>query len=114
MSDEPILKLEGITKQYPGTLAVDHVNLSIMSGEVHAIVGENGAGKSTLIKMLSGAVIPTSGTITYEGEAHDSFDPEEALDKGIAVIYQEFNLVPGLSIAANIFLGQRTPQRDFS
>jgi ribose transport system ATP-binding protein len=106
MLNEPILQLEDVTKQYPGTLAVDHVNLSVMRGEVHAIVGENGAGKSTLIKMLSGAVIPTAGTIYYEGKAHASFDPEEALDKGIGVIYQEFNLVPGLSIAANIYLGR--------
>lgn len=106
MERDDILQFQGITKQYPGTLAVDHVNLSIKQGEVHAIVGENGAGKSTLIKMLSGAVTPTSGTIVFEGEAYPAFDPVEALAKGIGVIYQEFNLVPGLSIAANIFLGR--------
>lgn len=106
MSSDNILQLVGIAKQYPGTLAVDHVDLNIRRGEVHAIVGENGAGKSTLIKMLSGAVAPTTGQIIYEGQTYNRLDPETALHKGIAVIYQEFNLVPGLSIAANVFLGR--------
>ncbi len=106
MENNTILQLKEITKQYPGTLAVDHVNLTIKQGEVHAIVGENGAGKSTLIKMLSGAVHPTAGTIVFEGQEFKSLDPVQALNKGIGVIYQEFNLVPGLSIAANIFLGR--------
>ena len=106
MESEFILQLKDITKQYPGTLAVDHVNLDVRRGEVHAIVGENGAGKSTLIKMLSGAVTPSSGTIAFEGSEVRVFHPVEAIRKGISVIYQEFNLVPGLSIAANIFLGR--------
>lgn len=106
MEIDNILKLTGITKQYPGTLAVDHVDLSIRRGEVHAIVGENGAGKSTLIKMLSGAVVPTSGSINFEGQDFHNITPSQAIAKGVGVIYQEFNLVPGLSIAANIFLGR--------
>ncbi len=65
---DTILELKAITKQYPGTLAVDHVSLSIEQGEVHAIVGENGAGKSTLIKMLTGAVSPSSGAIVFDGQ----------------------------------------------
>ena len=113
METDFILELKGITKQYPGTLAVDHVDLSIRRGEVHAIVGENGAGKSTLIKMLSGAVMPTSGTIIFEGKEYKRFAPSEAIHKGIGVIYQEFNLVPGLSIAANIFLGREYRQNVF-
>ncbi|MCO6452018.1 MAG: sugar ABC transporter ATP-binding protein [Caldilineales bacterium] len=108
MTTDTILELKAITKQYPGTLAVDHVDLSVQRGEVHAIVGENGAGKSTLIKMLSGAVSPTSGTIVFEGESYERLDPQQAITLGVAVIYQEFNLVPGLSIAANIFLGRES------
>lgn len=110
METDYILQLQGITKRYPGTLAVDHVDLNIKRGEVHAIVGENGAGKSTLIKMLTGAVAPTSGSIVFDGDTFTALTPEAAIAKGIGVIYQEFNLVPGLSIAANIFLGREFRQ----
>lgn len=113
MEADSILQLKGLSKRYPGTLAVDSVDLTIERGEVHAIVGENGAGKSTLIKMLSGAVTPTSGVIIFEGREYTSFDPVQALALGIGVIYQEFNLVPGLSIAANIFLGREFRQGIF-
>ncbi|NJN96233.1 MAG: sugar ABC transporter ATP-binding protein [Anaerolineales bacterium] len=113
METDTILQLNGITKRYPGTLAVDHVDLAIRRGEVHAIVGENGAGKSTLIKMLSGAVAPTAGSIQFDGETFSELTPETAIAKGIGVIYQEFNLVPGLSIAANIFLGREFRQGMF-
>ncbi len=113
MDPDYILQLKGITKLYPGTLAVDHVDLAIRRGEVHAIVGENGAGKSTLIKMLSGAVAPTSGLIEFDGASFSAFTPEMAIAKGIGVIYQEFNLVPGLSIAANVFLGREFRQGMF-
>ena len=113
MDTDYILQLKGITKQYPGTLAVDHIDLSIKRGEVHAVVGENGAGKSTLIKMLSGAVAPTAGSIIFEGAEYKRFSPSEAINQGIGVIYQEFNLVPGLSIAANIFLGREYRQNVF-
>lgn len=113
MEADSILQLKELSKRYPGTLAVDSVDLSIERGKVHAIVGENGAGKSTLIKMLSGAVTPTSGTIIFEGREYTSFNPVQALALGIGVIYQEFNLVPGLSIAANIFLGREFRQGIF-
>lgn len=113
METEYILKLKDLYKRFPGTIAVDHVNLSIKQGEIHAIVGENGAGKSTLIKMLSGATTPTSGSITFEGREYKSLIPSQAIDNGISVIYQEFNLVPGLSIAANIFLGREFGGRFF-
>ncbi len=113
MDTDYILQLKGITKLYPGTLAVDHVDLAIRRGEVHAIVGENGAGKSTLIKMLTGAVAPTAGSIEFDGHSFSALTPETAIAKGIGVIYQEFNLVPGLSIAANIFLGREFRQGMF-
>jgi ribose transport system ATP-binding protein len=94
-----------ITKQYPGVQALAGVSLDLRPGEVHAIVGENGAGKSTLIKVLSGAVEATSGTITVDGETYDKLTPALAQDLGIAVIYQEFTLVPTLNAAENVFLG---------
>ena len=106
MTTDTLLELKSITKQYPGTLAVDDVSLSIEQGEVHAIVGENGAGKSTLIKMLTGAISPSAGKISFEGKAFVKLDPQQAIALGIGAIYQEFNLVPGLTIAANIFLGR--------
>ncbi|MDR6867467.1 ribose transport system ATP-binding protein [Microbacterium resistens] len=94
-----------ITKQYPGVQALDGVSLDLRPGEVHAIIGENGAGKSTLIKVLAGAVAPTSGTIVVDGVEHDGLTPALAQDLGIAVIYQEFTLVPTLNAAENVFLG---------
>lgn len=104
---EPILTLKNITKEYPGVLALDHMNLEIYPGEVHALMGENGAGKSTLIKIISGAVQPNGGTITYDGTEYSSMTPALSKKLGIGVIYQEFNLVPYLSVAENIFLGQK-------
>jgi len=100
-----ILEIKNITKLYPGVKALDNVNLEFRRGEVHALVGENGAGKSTLIKTISGAVEPTSGTIIVEGKEFSSFTPSTSKENGIAVVYQEFTLVPVLSAAENIFLG---------
>jgi len=102
---EELLRVENITKQYPGVLALDRVRLDIKKGEVHALLGENGAGKSTLVKILSGAAQPDEGSIWFKGETYKSLDPRQAIDLGIGVIYQEFNLVPHLSVADNIFLG---------
>lgn len=104
---EPILTLKNVTKEYPGVLALDHMNLEIYPGEVHALMGENGAGKSTLIKVVSGAIKPNGGTIVYEGKEYPSMTPSLSKKLGIGVIYQEFNLVPELSVAENIFLGQK-------
>lgn len=105
MSGNYILEMKGITKTYPGVVALDNVDFRLKAGEVHAIAGENGAGKSTLIKVLSGAVTPDSGEILYEGNIYRSFTPVQSLALGICVIYQELNLVPYLSVAENIFLG---------
>ena len=101
----PLLSLRGISKSYPGVAALEDVSLDFRAGEVHALVGENGAGKSTLIKTLSGAVQPTAGWIEMDGVQYRGVTPSQARALGIAVIYQEFTLVPVLSAADNIFLG---------
>lgn len=104
---KPILTLKNVTKEYPGVLALDRMNLEVYPGEVHALMGENGAGKSTLIKVVSGAVKPNGGTIIFEDAEYSSMTPALSKKLGIGVIYQEFNLVPDLSVAENIFLGQK-------
>ena len=108
MSGKVILSTQHLTKLYPGVRANDDISIEIEEGEIHAIVGENGAGKSTLIKMIAGAHEPTSGTITIDGNVYKSLKPEQAREMGIEVIYQEFNLIPGMSCAENIYLNKRT------
>jgi len=105
MKDNTILQLRNITKTYPGVTALDNVSLDIKKGEVHALVGENGAGKSTLIKTCTGAISPNEGEIIVEGKEFTEMTPKSSEENGISVIYQEFNLVGGLSVAENIFLG---------
>ncbi len=105
MSDN-ILEIQDLTKTYPGVVALDNVSISVRKGEVHAIVGENGAGKSTLIKTITGAVAPDKGVIRFDGKEYSRLDPKLSSQIGIGVIYQEFNLVPALSVAENIFLGK--------
>ncbi|MGX8709512.1 MAG: sugar ABC transporter ATP-binding protein [bacterium] len=102
--DDIILKLDSIVKIFPGVKALDGVHLEIKKGEIHALCGENGAGKSTLMKIISGAHPYTSGNMYFEGEKISFHSTKEARDKGISMIYQEFNLVPYLSVAENIFL----------
>ena len=114
MENDLIVQVENLTKVYPGTVAVDGVSLSVKRGEIHAIVGENGAGKSTFIKMLSGAVQPTSGNITFDGERIRDFSPTSAINRGISVIYQEFNLVPEMTIAENVCLGRQFGNKVFT
>lgn len=106
MIGDSILKINHISKLYPGVVALDDMNVEFREGEVHAIVGENGAGKSTLIKTISGAIEPTSGTIEINGEIFERLTPKQSREKGVAVIYQEFTLVPVLSAADNIFMGE--------
>ncbi len=100
------LHLKNITKRYPGVVALSDVSLDVIEGEVHALVGENGAGKSTLIKTCTGAVTPNEGTIVVQGQEFASLTPKSSEQLGIAVIYQEFNLVDELSVAENVFLGR--------
>jgi ABC-type sugar transport system ATPase subunit len=102
---EPILEASGISKQFPGVRALDDVSLTILPGEVHAVVGENGAGKSTLMKILAGAHTPDSGTIRVDGKEVTIDNPRAAQDLGIITIYQELSLVGALSVGENIFLG---------
>jgi ABC-type sugar transport system ATPase subunit len=100
--------MQAIDKSFPGVQALDGVGLELHGGEVLALLGENGAGKSTLIKVLAGAVTPDSGAISIEGQPLRLGSPHEARRAGVAVIYQEFNLVPGLTATENIFLGQES------
>ena len=106
MSDEYVLELKNIRKEYPGVLALKDVSLSVKKGEILALAGENGAGKSTLIKTCSGAVIPTSGKIFINGKEFKQMTPHLAAENGIAIIYQEFNNIAQLSVAENLFLGR--------
>lgn len=102
----PVIEMENITKEYPGTIALQGVNLQIHAGEVHTIAGENGAGKSTLMKILAGAITPTQGIVKIKGEMRKEFSPKIAAAEGIGIIYQEFNLVPYLTVEENILLGK--------
>lgn len=106
MSEEYVLQLQHIRKEYPGVVALSDVTLELKKGEILALIGENGAGKSTLIKCCSGAVIPTSGDIIVNGKKFKSMTPQLAAENGIAIIYQEFNNVKELSAAENLFLGR--------
>ena len=105
-STEPVLRLAGLTKRFPGVLALDNVDLDLRAGEVHAVCGENGAGKSTMMKIISGVQRPDAGTITYKGEARVFNSTLDAEAVGIAIIHQELNLVPHLNVAENIFLAR--------
>ena len=102
---KPILEMRGITKMYGKAAAVQDVNFNLMKGEVHAILGENGAGKSTLTKMMAGVVQPTSGNIMFEGAPITIKSPAEAVKFGIAMVFQETSLVPSMTVAQNLFLG---------
>jgi ribose transport system ATP-binding protein len=100
-----LLHVRGLTKVYPGVVALAGVDLEVEEGKVHCLVGQNGAGKSTLIKCVSGAVEPTSGVIEFMGHQYATGRPSAALAAGVATIYQELDLVADLTVAANIFLG---------
>ena len=106
----PFLVVRDLTKSYPGVRALDAVDFDVRRGEVHALVGENGAGKSTLVKILAGAVLPDSGTIEIQGVPVHIASPRQSEALGISVIYQEFNLVPEMTVTENVLLG-REPTR---
>ena len=106
MEQKTILKLEHISKFYPGVVALDDVSLELQSGEIHALIGENGAGKSTLIKCISGAIQPEKGSIYVDGNKIDRMNPALSKSLGISVIYQEPNLCQHMTVAENVFLGK--------
>ena len=117
MAEEALLTMRGICKYFPGVRALENVDFTLHSGEVHALVGENGAGKSTLIKVLTGVHAKDGGKIAMEGRPISPSSPLEAMKCGISTVYQEVNLCPNLSVAENIFIG-REPKKaggiDFS
>ena len=102
----PFLELRGISKAYPGVVALDDVSLSVAAGEVLGLIGENGAGKSTLMKVLGGVVAPTRGQIRIDGHDHDSMTVAGAMRARIAFVHQELNLFENLDVAANVYVGR--------
>lgn len=107
----PLWEFVEISKAYPGVLANDRVNIKLHKSSIHGLLGENGCGKSTLIKTLSGVQQPDSGKILHNGKETQISDPQDARDKGVATVFQEFSIVPTLSVGENIFLGNMPTTR---
>ena len=110
MEGVPILEVRNISKRFGGVRALDRVNFAVMPNEIHALLGENGAGKSTLMKIISGAYQKDAGEILVNGRPVEITKPLDAIKLGIAIIYQDLNLIPDLTVAENIFFG-RLPHR---
>lgn len=108
-----VLSVEGLTKDYPGVRAVDDVSFSIERSTIHCLVGENGAGKSTLVKMLTGALRPTSGTMKVRGAAYAPSNPQDAREGGIATLFQELHVVDELTVKENLTLGMEESRLGF-
>src|SRR5512133_613645 len=107
-SPPPRLEMRGITKRFPGVVANDHIDLDVKAGEIHALLGENGAGKSTLMNILYGLSRPDEGEILLDGQPVQIADPADAIARGIGMVHQHFMLVPVLTVAENILLGDET------
>jgi ribose transport system ATP-binding protein len=103
---QPFLELNGISKTYPGVVALNDVSLAVGRGEIVGLIGENGAGKSTLMKVLGGVIAPSAGTIKVDGREHAAFSVNDAIRSGIAFVHQELNLFDNLDVAANVFIGR--------
>jgi ribose transport system ATP-binding protein len=112
MNQQPLLQIDGVTKSFPGVQALKGVSFSVGEREVHALVGENGAGKSTLMKILAGVYQPDSGQVIWQGQPLTLTSPADAQRHGIRIIYQEFNLLPDLTVAENVLLN-REPRNRF-
>ncbi len=104
----PLLRLENISRRFPGTLALDRINLDVHSGEVHALFGQNGAGKSTIIQIIAGVIRPTSGRIFLNDEEVEIGSVKHARELGISAVFQEFSLIPQLTVEENLFLGSES------
>lgn len=113
MSDDEFVRMENITKTFPGVVANDDVSLSLRRGEIHGLLGENGAGKSTLMKILYGLYSADEGEIWFDGDRLDMESPQDAIDAGIGMVHQHFKLIPRLSVSENIILGKREPAAAF-
>src|SRR3954464_12283254 len=113
MSDPLLLDVRGVSKSFPGVQALDDMHLDVRGGEVLALVGENGAGKSTLMKLLSGIYAADEGEFFLNGEPYEPTSPKHALELGISIIHQEFNLMPDLTVAQNIFIGREPRESRF-
>ena len=104
----PKLEMRGITKRYPGVVANDHIDLDLRKGEIHALLGENGAGKTTLMNILYGLAVPDEGEILIDGEPVKIAGPSDAISRGIEMVHQHFMLIPVLTVAENVVLGEET------
>ena len=113
MSGDPFVRMENITKTFPGVVANDDVSITVREGEIHGLLGENGAGKSTLMKVLYGLYSADSGGIYIDSEQLELSSPQDAIDAGIGMVHQHFKLIPRLSVAKNIVLGRREPAAAF-
>jgi ribose transport system ATP-binding protein len=111
VDSEPLLQVRGVTKSFGASRALNGVSFDLQRGEIHALIGENGAGKSTLMKVLSGAELPDSGTMTLDGGPYAPSGPRAAIRQGVAMIYQELALAPHLTVEANVMLGQERSRR---
>lgn len=109
--DETLVKMEGVTKEFPGVKALDNISFEIKAGQVHVLMGENGAGKSTLMKILSGVYQPTAGKIIVKGKEYSHLTPKDSYDSGISIIYQELSVINELSILENLFVGKLPTKR---
>ena len=105
---QPLLKIENLTKRFPGVLANDNVSIDVRHGEIHCLLGENGAGKSTLSETLYGTYLPDSGKISFRGAPVEISSPKDAIEVGIGMVHQHFVLVPPLSVIENVILGTQT------
>lgn len=114
MTEGAFVRMDSITKTFPGVVANDSVSMSIREREIHGLLGENGAGKSTLMKILYGLYSADSGAIWMDGERLDMDSPQDAIDAGIGMVHQHFKLIPRLSVAKNIVLGMREPAAAFT